>query len=201
MSEIKIPKSVRSYYREPAIGTATEWLLDTKNNKKIMVDSWDELPKQFQSYLAAHQIRAEFAETLWIMWNSIWGPAFEKYNIQSQDFVRIEEMAISNSSAPTIHEMWEGSCLLERRYSGSDKNFNFGVDFEGKGNCPRLLFYVGTEEKALTLDMGKNWHKETSDDDWHVTKDHPYRHDKEYLELDDLIKWAEEAVEQMIKLR
>ncbi len=200
MSEIKIPESVRSYYREPAISAATEWLLDTKNNKKIMVDSWDELPKQFQSYLAAHQIRAEFAETLWIMWNEIWGQLFENHNIRSNDFVTIEDMARSDSSPPTIFEMWEGSCLLERQYIRDGKKFNFGVDFEGTGNCPRLLFWADSKELIRGLDMGDNWLENQIDGDWRVTKDHPYRHEEEWLELDDLSRWADVAIEKMLEL-
>lgn len=200
MTKIRIPESVRSYYCEPAIGTATHLLLDVKNDKKVLVDNWDALPKQFQSYLAAHQIRAQFAETLWNMWNGIWGQLFETHKIPSGWFVPIEDMAQSDSSAPTIFEMWEGSCLLERRYISGGKKFNFGVDFEGEGNCPRLLFWAESNELTRDLEMGDNWLEKQIDGDWRATKDHPYRHDKEHLELDDLIIWAKKAVEGMVRI-
>ncbi len=199
MSQIEIPRSLREYFFDPAIQTATDALVNSKNNQMTLADSWENLPNEFDSYIAAQQIKADYIHTLWIIWEAVWKPVLAKHNLNTNDFLSLEQLYSDGESNSSISEVWDRYPLQRIYRRESKEQFNFGVDFGGQNNGVRLLCWLISKEQTEKLNLGVSWLENLIDAEWRVTKSFQLKRDEDHLRIDDLILCAEEAAEQMLK--
>lgn len=199
MSDVEIPESVRAYFCDAAVATATNALLDNKKNRTTLAKNWEGLPTEFRSYIAAHQIKADYIHTLWTIWEAVWKPVLAERGLGADSFISLEELSADGESNSSISEIWDQGLPLQRIYRRENGNqFNFGVDFQGKNNGVRLLCWLISKDDTENLELGENWLDDLIDAEWRVTKSFQLERDEKYLKIDKLIECADQAATQML---
>ena len=70
-----IPESLKHYFGDPAVRRAVNALADVLDGANMPDTSWDEARNYNQAILMAAQVRADFVDLLFRVWDATFGPA------------------------------------------------------------------------------------------------------------------------------
>ena len=70
-----VPESLNQYFRDQAVRNAVEALVDALDGKNMPATGWDEARNYNQALLMAAQVRADFVDLLFRVWDATFGRA------------------------------------------------------------------------------------------------------------------------------
>jgi len=73
MSKLSLPDSVKTYFNEKSLQTSIDSLVDRLDGKKMPESDWEQARSYNQALLMAAQIRADYVELMFGLWEETFG--------------------------------------------------------------------------------------------------------------------------------
>lgn len=148
----ELPESYRAYCSDVAVRTAVDHILSADSGAPLTLPAdieWKELPAFHRAVLSAHQVRCEFAMSLIELWDAVWKPALDEWELGGD----LQPLSVADA------QHWHGTKL--------DTNTVWDEGWFGRGfeiGCTSLLLLpavvVDTEQVQLLLCL---WGKDDTD--------------------------------------
>lgn len=199
MAKFDLSPALRSYFADRAVRTAVDELLKDPAGESLPESTWEEARSFNQALLMALQVRTDFVELLFDVWDLTFG---------ASDLNALGEAFFDWDYSPKF--IWEDRYLSREFYRNGSLDVDGPVDdlrvsFANSEVCLQVWRYADNEWNVPATDFAgrANWTCRNEDDDeWAESPSHPFAKfvDNPETVLSALNVYASNAVNALIEI-
>ncbi|MEZ5477370.1 MAG: hypothetical protein R3E95_07785 [Thiolinea sp.] len=199
---IAVPESYRDYLHNRVVRSVVDHVLPQKENRLPVDLEWPDIRAYHEAGLAARKVKVDYGLFVMELWDAVWKPVLEKYDINDELAWPLIEM--DESERPSLDNFWDNGLFVKnftlRRGGGQVHLYPQSCVAEREVSILISAQTGGWESLSAELNLNELWAEEADEFGNRQTVSGlvEIAADSRHLDVSALVDLADEALSKLL---